>query len=31
MKLKKGGLAAIEDSTLATLLRPGQIRRIAGH
>ena len=31
IELKKGGLAAIADSTLAALLRPGQIRRIAGH
>jgi phosphohistidine phosphatase len=27
--LKKGGLAAISGSTLITLLRPGQLRRIA--
>ena len=27
--MKKGGLAAIDDSTLVTLLRPGQLRRIA--
>ena len=27
--MKKGGLAAIDDSTLITLLRPGQLRRIA--
>lgn len=31
IELKKGGLAAISHSTLATLLRPGQIRCIAGH
>jgi phosphohistidine phosphatase len=30
VELKKGGLAAISESTLAALLRPGQIRRIAG-
>jgi len=30
VELKKGGLAAISGSTLTTLLRPGQIRRIAG-
>ena len=29
VELKKGGLAAIEDGTLAALLRPGQIARIA--
>jgi phosphohistidine phosphatase len=28
--LKKGGIAAIDDSTLVSLLRPGQVRRIAG-
>ena len=28
-EMKKGGLAALDGSTLATLLRPGQIRRIA--
>jgi phosphohistidine phosphatase len=28
--LKKGGLAAIEGGTLLTLLRPAQLRRIAG-
>jgi phosphohistidine phosphatase len=30
VQLKKGGLAAIDGSVLNTLLRPGQIRRIAG-
>jgi len=30
VEMKKGGLASIADSTLASLLRPGQIRRIAG-
>jgi len=30
VELKKGGLAAIEGGTLLTLLRPGQIREIAG-
>jgi phosphohistidine phosphatase len=29
-EIKKGGLAAIEDGTLITLLRPAQLRRIAG-
>ena len=29
VEMKKGGLAAIDDSTLVTLLRPGQLRRIA--
>jgi len=29
VEMKKGGLAAIEGSTLITLLRPGQLRRIA--
>ncbi len=28
-EMKKGGLAAIDGSTLLTLLRPGQLRRIA--
>ncbi len=28
-EMKKGGLAAIEDSALLSLLRPGQLRRIA--
>ena len=28
--LKKGGIAAIDDATLVSLLRPAQIRRIAG-
>ena len=28
--LKKGGLAAVEDGFLVTLLRPGQLREIAG-
>ena len=28
-EIKKGGLAAIEDGTLLTLLRPAQLRRIA--
>ena len=28
--LKKGGVAAIDDSVLSTLLRPAQLRRIAG-
>jgi phosphohistidine phosphatase len=28
--LKKGGLAAFDDSTLLSLLRPAQLRRIAG-
>jgi phosphohistidine phosphatase len=30
VQLKKGGLAAIDGSILSSLLRPGQIRRIAG-
>jgi phosphohistidine phosphatase len=30
VEFKKGGLAAVDDSTLATLLRPDQIKRIAG-
>lgn len=30
VKLKKGGLAGIEDGALLTLLRPGQLRAIAG-
>jgi len=29
VEMKKGGLAAIDDSTLTALLRPGQLRRIA--
>jgi phosphohistidine phosphatase len=29
VEMKKGGLAAIDGSTLITLLRPGQLRRIA--
>jgi phosphohistidine phosphatase len=29
VEFKKGGLAAIEDTTLATLLRPDQLKRIA--
>jgi phosphohistidine phosphatase len=29
VEFKKGGLAAIDDSTLAALLRPDQIKRIA--
>ena len=29
LDMKKGGLAAIDGSTLVTLLRPGQLRRIA--
>ena len=29
VELKKGGIAAVEGSTLHTLLRPGQIKRIA--
>ena len=28
--LKKGGLAALDGPTLITLLRPGQLRRLAG-
>jgi phosphohistidine phosphatase len=30
VKIKKGGLAAIEGETLIALLRPAQVRRIAG-
>jgi phosphohistidine phosphatase len=30
VELKKGGLAAVEDGSLAALLRPRQIRAIAG-
>jgi phosphohistidine phosphatase len=30
VELKKGGLAAIDGATLHTLLRPAQIKRIAG-
>ena len=30
IELKKGGIAAIEGGTLLTLLRPAQLRRIAG-
>jgi len=30
VKLKKGGLAAIDDSTLVELLRPAELRAIAG-
>ncbi len=30
IELKKGGLAAIDGATLITLLRPGQLRRLAG-
>ena len=30
VEIKKGGLVAIDDAVLAALLRPGQIRRIAG-
>ena len=30
VEIKKGGLAAIDDAALAALLRPGQIRLIAG-
>jgi len=30
IELKKGGVAAIDGSTLLTLLRPAQLRRIAG-
>lgn len=30
VELKKGGLAAIEDGALMSLLRPGQIRALAG-
>ena len=29
VEMKKGGLAAIDESTLISLLRPGQLRRIA--
>jgi hypothetical protein len=29
-ELKKGGMAAIDGSVLHSLLRPGQVRRIAG-
>jgi phosphohistidine phosphatase len=28
--LKKGGIAAVDQSVLVSLLRPGQVRRIAG-
>ena len=30
VEIKKGGLAAIDGATLVGLLRPAQIRRIAG-
>jgi len=30
VKLKKGGVAAVEDGTLITLLRPTELRAIAG-
>jgi phosphohistidine phosphatase len=30
VEMKKGALAAIDDSTLTALLHPGQLRRIAG-
>ena len=30
IEMKKGGLAAVDGSTLVALLRPGQIKRIAG-
>jgi phosphohistidine phosphatase len=30
VEMKKGGLAAISDGALASLLRPAQVRRIAG-
>jgi phosphohistidine phosphatase len=30
VELKKGGMAAIDGSVLHSLLRPGQVRRIAG-
>ena len=30
IELKKGGLAAIDGAALITLLRPGQLRRLAG-
>ena len=30
VEMKKGGLAALDGSTLVTLLRPGALRRIAG-
>jgi phosphohistidine phosphatase len=30
LKLKKGGLAVVDDSTLHALLRPAELRRIAG-
>ena len=30
VKLKKGGLAVVDGSTLVALLRPGELRRIAG-
>jgi phosphohistidine phosphatase SixA len=30
VELKKGGLAAIDGSILSSLLRPPQLRRIAG-
>jgi phosphohistidine phosphatase len=29
VEMKKGGLAAVDGPTLITLLRPGQLRRIA--
>jgi hypothetical protein len=28
--MKKGGVAAIDDARLAALLRPAQLKRIAG-
>jgi hypothetical protein len=28
--MKKGGLAGLDGSTLAVLMRPGALRRIAG-
>jgi phosphohistidine phosphatase len=30
VELKKGGIAAIDEGSLVTLLRPGQVRRLAG-
>jgi phosphohistidine phosphatase len=30
VEMKKGGVAAIDDATLAALLRPAQLKRIAG-
>ena len=30
VELKKGGLAGIDEGSLVTLLRPAQVRRIAG-